>query len=79
MERRLLLFRRNMTDTLLYAPDGAVDATLISPGSSSGNAPRSASPASPPLTTSLRTTVLPHVEWRGAQPLVRPQERERFE
>ncbi|OJH39882.1 serine/threonine-protein kinase [Cystobacter ferrugineus] len=68
-----------MTDTLLYAPDGAVDATLISPGSSSGNTLGSASPASPPLTTSLRTTVLPHVEWRGEQPHVRPQERERFE
>ncbi|WNG16068.1 serine/threonine protein kinase [Cystobacter fuscus] len=79
MKVGLLLFRRNMTDTLLYAPDGAVDATLISPGSSSGNALRSASPATPPRTPSLRTTVLPHVEWRDAQPHVRPQERERFE
>ena len=64
-----------MTDTLLYSPE-PLDSTLISSGV--GLQPVAASVAPSPQ-LSLRTTVLPQVEWHDAQPSVRPRERERFE
>jgi eukaryotic-like serine/threonine-protein kinase len=67
-----------MTDTLQYAPNVPLDATLIS-SPSRHEVAVSAPQAVNALALAQRTTVLPRVEWTGAQPQVVPFERERFE
>jgi len=69
-----------MTDTLQYAPNIPLDATLVSPPSRSENGALSLPPpVNASASAARRTTVLPRVEWAGEQPNVIPFERERFE
>ena len=67
-----------MTDTLRYVPNASLDSTHLSPNSRVENALAPPPSASQSL-ASRRNTVLPRVEWSGAQPSVVPLERERFE
>ncbi|RKH48253.1 serine/threonine-protein kinase [Corallococcus sicarius] len=55
-----------------------LENTLLSPSSRSELAP-TLTPGSGSTTSSRRNTVLPRVEWTGAQPSVVPLQRERFE
>ncbi|MBM7115214.1 serine/threonine protein kinase [Archangium primigenium] len=68
-----------MTDTLQYAPNIPLDATFISPSSEGGAVKTPPRVNVSAAAAAHRTTVLPRVEWAGAQPNVIPLERERFE